>query len=76
MALNSTSVIRVVDLLCEGPIAGLVGCDEGIFLEETAIRTGAERNSHLRMSLTILSPAAEHKVSSNKEKTALQRSMM
>jgi predicted phage tail protein len=44
MALNSTSVIRVVDLLCEGPIAGLVGCDEGIFLEETAIRTGAERN--------------------------------
>ena len=44
MALNSTSVIKVVDLLCEGPISGLVGTDEGIFLEETAIRTNASRN--------------------------------
>jgi predicted phage tail protein len=44
MALNSTSVIKVVDLLCEGPIAGLVGTEEGIFLEETPIRTGSSRN--------------------------------
>ena len=44
MALNSTSVIKFVDLLCEGPIAGLVGTEEGIFLEETAIRTGGSRN--------------------------------
>ena len=44
MALNSTSVIRFVDLLCEGPIAGLVGTEEGIFLDETPIRTGSGRN--------------------------------
>ena len=44
MALNSTSVIRFVDLLCEGPIAGLVGTEEGIFLDETPIRTGSSRN--------------------------------
>ena len=44
MALNSTSVIKFVDLLCEGPIAGLVGTEEGIFLEETAIRTSGSRN--------------------------------
>jgi hypothetical protein len=44
MALNSTSVIRVVDLLCEGPIAGLVGTEQGIYLDETPIRTGSNRN--------------------------------
>ena len=44
MALNSTSVIKFVDLLCEGPIAGLVGTEEGVFLEETPIRTGGSRN--------------------------------
>ena len=37
MALNSTSVIKLVDLLCEGPIEGLVGNREGIFVEETQI---------------------------------------
>ncbi len=44
MALNSTSVINFVDLLCEGPIAGLVKAEQGIFLEETPIRTGGDRN--------------------------------
>lgn len=44
MALNSTSVIRVVDLLCEGPIAGIVGTEQGIYLDETPIRTGSSRN--------------------------------
>ena len=45
MALNSTSVIRFVDLLCEGLIAGLVGTEEGIFLDETpGTRTGSSRN--------------------------------
>mgnify|MGYP003649041500 CR=1 FL=1 len=37
MALNSTSVIKLVDLLCEGPIEGLVGNRDGIFVEETQI---------------------------------------
>ncbi|NBT50132.1 MAG: host specificity protein J [Marivivens sp.] len=44
MALNSTSVIKIVDLLCEGPIAGIVGTEEGIYLDETPIRTGSSRN--------------------------------
>lgn len=35
MALNSTSVIKLVDLLCEGPIDGLVGNKAGIFVDET-----------------------------------------
>ena len=35
MALNSTSAIQIVDLLCEGPIAGIVGGRAGIFLDET-----------------------------------------
>ena len=37
MALNSTSVIKIIDLLCEGPIQGLVGASDGIFAEETPI---------------------------------------
>ena len=44
MALNSTSVIKIVDLLCEGPIAGIVGGNEGVFLDETPIQTGGSRN--------------------------------
>lgn len=44
MALNSTSVIKIVDLLCEGPIAGIVGGNEGVFLDETPIQTGSSRN--------------------------------
>ena len=37
MALNSSSVINFIDLLCEGPIEGLVDGKEGVFLDETAI---------------------------------------
>jgi len=44
MALNSTSVIKFVDLLCEGPISGLVGAEQGVFLEETPIKGGNTRN--------------------------------
>ena len=44
MALNSTSVIRFVDLLCEGPIEGLVDGQAGVFLDETPIITGSSRN--------------------------------
>jgi hypothetical protein len=44
MALNSTSVIKIVDLLCEGPIAGLVGTEQGIYIDETPIRTDSRRN--------------------------------
>jgi hypothetical protein len=37
MALNSTSVIKIVDLLCEGPIAGIVDGERGVYLDETPI---------------------------------------
>ena len=40
MPLNSSSVIKIVDLLCEGPIQDLDGGQEGIFLNETQIHKG------------------------------------
>ena len=39
MALNSTSTIKIIDLLCEGPIQGLVGQRDGIFLDESPLST-------------------------------------
>ena len=39
MPLNSTSVIKVVDLLCEGQIEGIVGGKKGIFLNETPVKS-------------------------------------
>lgn len=44
MALNSTSVIKIVDLLCEGPIVGFTDVDQNVFLDETPIQTGSSRN--------------------------------
>ena len=44
MALNSTSTIKIVDLLCEGPIEGIVGNREGVFLDETALESGNQVN--------------------------------
>jgi predicted phage tail protein len=44
MALNSTSVIKIVDLLCEGPIEGIVNNSHGVFLDETPIETNGARN--------------------------------
>lgn len=44
MALNSSSVINFIDLLCEGPIQGLVDGKEGVFLDETAIISQGVRN--------------------------------
>ena len=32
MGLNSESVIKIVDLLCEGPIDAIEGAKKGIFL--------------------------------------------
>ena len=40
MPLNSTSVIKIVDLLCEGPIEAIENGQEGIFLDETPMRNG------------------------------------
>tara|TARA_R100000030_G_scaffold12364_2_gene8274 strand:- start:1437 stop:4955 length:3519 start_codon:yes stop_codon:yes gene_type:complete len=44
MALNSTSSIRIVDLLCEGPIEGFDNFGEQVFFDETPLRTGSGFN--------------------------------
>ena len=44
MALNSESVIQVVDLICEGPIQGLVLAEGSVYLNETPIVSGNSRN--------------------------------
>ena len=44
MPLNSTSVIKVIDLLCEGEIEGIVEGKKGIFLDETPVKTGTTLN--------------------------------
>ena len=38
MALNSVTTIKVLDLLCEGPIGGVVNGLQGTYLNETAIQ--------------------------------------
>lgn len=38
MGLNSNSVIKIVDLLCEGPIDGIEDGSQGVFLDETALK--------------------------------------
>lgn len=38
MGLNSQSSIKIVDLLCEGPIDGIVGGRKGVYLDENALR--------------------------------------
>ena len=37
MVLKSTSIVRVVDVLCEGPIQELVGMKKGVYLNETPV---------------------------------------
>jgi len=38
MGLNSSSVIKIVDLLCEGPIDGIEGGKKGVFLDESPMQ--------------------------------------
>ena len=44
MALNSTSSVRLVDLLCDGPLEGFDAINEQIFLDETPLFTGNDPN--------------------------------
>ena len=44
MGLNSNSVIKIVDLLCEGPIDGIEGNRKGVFLNETALQSSKGEN--------------------------------
>jgi len=38
MALNSVTSVQLLDLLCEGPIGGVIGGKKGIFLNETSVK--------------------------------------
>ena len=38
MALNSVTTIKVLDLLCEGPIGGVINGLQGTYLNETPIQ--------------------------------------
>lgn len=44
MGLNSNSVIKIVDLLCEGPIDGIEGDRKGVFINETALQSSNGEN--------------------------------
>lgn len=44
MGLNSESVIKIVDLLCEGPIEGIEGDRKGIFLDESPLQSKTGQN--------------------------------
>ena len=37
MVLKSTSIVRLIDVLCEGPIQELVGWKKGVYLNETPV---------------------------------------
>ncbi len=39
MALTSKGYIQIADIICEGPIEGIVGGRKGIFLDETPLKT-------------------------------------
>jgi predicted phage tail protein len=45
MGLNSTSTIKIIDLLCEGTIEGVVGGDKGVYLNETPIKADNGSNN-------------------------------
>ena len=45
MGLNSTSTIKIIDLLCEGTIEGIVDGDKGVYLNETPIKAADGTNN-------------------------------
>ena len=51
MALNSSSVIKIIDLLCEGPIQGLVNGKQGIFLNDTPV---ADNKKFYQVGIKVL----------------------
>ena len=46
MGLNSTSVIKILDLLCEGPIDGIEGRRKGVYLDETPLKSVTGENNY------------------------------
>lgn len=58
MAFNSTTSIHLLDLLCEGPIDGIVGGLEGVFLNETPVKTGDTYNFDKNQVSFVQKPGA------------------
>ena len=58
MALNSTTSIHLLDLLCEGPIDGVVGGLEGVYLNETPVKTGSTYNFDKNQVSFVQKPGA------------------
>tara|TARA_Y100000592_G_scaffold97695_1_gene168978 strand:- start:4489 stop:6561 length:2073 start_codon:yes stop_codon:yes gene_type:complete len=50
MGLNSESVIKIIDLLCEGPIDGIEGARKGVFLDESPLRSKKNNQDLVRKS--------------------------
>ena len=44
MGLNSTSAIKILDLLCEGPIDGIEGGRKGVYLDETPLKSAVDED--------------------------------
>ena len=56
MALNSTTSIALFDLLCEGPIGGVIGGLDGVYLNETPVTTNGVYNfnkNHVKVDTLI-----------------------
>ena len=63
MVLKSTSIVRVVDVLCEGPIQELVGWKKGVYLNETPVEdsSSSPENRKYNFIETIEKPGEDPK---------------
>ena len=52
MVLKSTSIVRVVDVLCEGPIQELVGWKKGVYLNETPVEDSSSSPEDRKYNFT------------------------
>ena len=63
MVLKSTSIVRVIDVLCEGPIQELVGWKKGVYLNETPVedKSSSPENRKYNFIETIEKPGEDPK---------------
>ena len=52
MVLKSTSIVRVIDVLCEGPIQELVGWKKGVYLNETPVEDSSSSPEDRKYNFT------------------------
>lgn len=63
MALKSTSIVRLIDVLCEGPIQELVNWEKGVYLDETSIEAedSTEEDRKYNFTETLEQPGEDPK---------------